>query len=246
MLAAPVEALRGAGLSAAKTASIRDLAEHVLAGTVVLDRVGRRSDDQIVEQLTQVRGIGRWTAEMFLMFQLGRLDVWPVDDLGVRKGYARLYDLAGDRRRRACSSRSASRSGPTARSLRGTAGAPSTTRSCPADRHRHRRRRGARATAPTSRPRARRTAASPRRRRRSSTLAGSSTGHGVELTVGAGHELRAVELVEPVGHAHTVEEVRVVHRVGVAVRDRDVECFETALLEPGVFDRVLRDEPGGA
>ncbi len=93
VLATPVEALRAAGLSGAKTASIRDLAEHVLAGTVVLDRVGRRSDDQIVEQLTQVRGIGRWTAEMFLMFQLGRLDVWPVDDLGVRKGYARLYEL---------------------------------------------------------------------------------------------------------------------------------------------------------
>ena len=94
VLAAPVVALRGAGLSAAKAASIRDLAEHVLAGTVVLDRVGRRSDAQIVEQLTLVRGIGRWTAEMFLMFQLGRLDVWPVDDLGVRKGYARLHDLA--------------------------------------------------------------------------------------------------------------------------------------------------------
>jgi DNA-3-methyladenine glycosylase II len=94
VLALPVVALRGAGLSAAKAASIRDLAEHVIAGTVVLDRVGRRSDDQIVEQLTRVRGIGRWTAEMFLMFQLGRLDVWPVDDLGVRKGYARLHDLA--------------------------------------------------------------------------------------------------------------------------------------------------------
>ena len=93
VLATPVDTLRAAGLSGAKTASIRDLAEHVLAGTVVLDRVGRRSDDQIVEQLTLVRGIGRWTAEMFLMFQLGRLDVWPVDDLGVRKGYARLYEL---------------------------------------------------------------------------------------------------------------------------------------------------------
>jgi len=89
----PVDALRSAGLSAAKAASIRDLAEHVVAGTVMLDRVGRRSDDLIVEQLTKVRGIGRWTAEMFLMFQLGRLDVWPVDDLGVRKGYARLHDL---------------------------------------------------------------------------------------------------------------------------------------------------------
>ncbi len=85
--------LRAVGLSAAKTASIRDLAEHVLAGDVELDRVSRLSDDDIVRELTLVRGIGRWTAEMFLMFQLGRLDVWPVDDFGVRKGYARLYDL---------------------------------------------------------------------------------------------------------------------------------------------------------
>ncbi len=93
VLAAPVDALRGVGLSASKVASIRDLAEHVVAGTVALDRIARRSDERVVEQLTRVRGIGRWTAEMFLMFQLGRLDVWPVDDFGVRKGYARLYDL---------------------------------------------------------------------------------------------------------------------------------------------------------
>jgi DNA-3-methyladenine glycosylase II len=94
VLAVPEDALRAAGLSAAKTASIRDLAGHVVAGSVALARIGRRSDDQIVEELTQVRGIGRWTAEMFLIFQLGRLDVWPVDDFGVRKGYARVHRLA--------------------------------------------------------------------------------------------------------------------------------------------------------
>ena len=60
-----------------------------MAGEVKLDRLGRLPDEEIVRELTLVRGIGRWTAEMFLMFQLGRLDVWPVDDYGVRKGYAR-------------------------------------------------------------------------------------------------------------------------------------------------------------
>lgn len=91
VLAAPVTELRAAGLSGNKAASIRDLAEKVLAGDVELDRVARLPDDEIVRELTLVRGIGRWTAEMFLMFQLGRLDVWPVDDLGVRKGYGVLF-----------------------------------------------------------------------------------------------------------------------------------------------------------
>ena len=93
VLALPPESLRAVGLSANKTASIRDLAEKVESGEVELDRVARLSDDEIVRELMLVRGIGRWTAEMFLMFQLGRLDVWPVDDLGVRKGYAILFDL---------------------------------------------------------------------------------------------------------------------------------------------------------
>jgi DNA-3-methyladenine glycosylase II len=93
VLATPDEQLRAAGLSAAKTASIRDLATRVADGEVELDRVSRLSDDEIVRELTLVRGIGRWTAEMFLMFQLGRLDVWPVDDFGVRKGFARIYSL---------------------------------------------------------------------------------------------------------------------------------------------------------
>jgi DNA-3-methyladenine glycosylase II len=94
VLALPDAALRGAGLSAAKAASIRDLAARVEAGDVRLARIGRLPDDEVVRELTMVRGIGRWTAEMFLMFQLGRPDVWPVDDLGVRKGYTLIYSHA--------------------------------------------------------------------------------------------------------------------------------------------------------
>jgi DNA-3-methyladenine glycosylase II len=93
VLARRVTTLRKVGLSAAKAASIRDLAVKSLDGTVELDRMARLSDDKVVAELTQVRGIGRWTAEMFLIFQLGRIDVWPVDDYGVRKGYTRIYDL---------------------------------------------------------------------------------------------------------------------------------------------------------
>ena len=93
VLALPIETLRSAGLSAAKAASIHDLAAKVVDGTVPLRGISRFSDDEIVARLSTVRGIGRWTAEMFLIFQLGRLDVWPVDDYGVRKGYARIYGL---------------------------------------------------------------------------------------------------------------------------------------------------------
>ena|SRR5437763_5333581 len=93
VLAIPEEQLRGAGLSAAKTASILDLASKVESGLVPLDGIEKLSDEEIVERLSSVRGIGRWTAEMFLIFQLGRLDVWPVDDLGVRAGYAAAYRL---------------------------------------------------------------------------------------------------------------------------------------------------------
>lgn len=91
--AASDEELRGAGLSAAKLASLRDLSAKVLDGTVVLTHTSRRSDEELIERLTQVRGIGRWTAEMYLMFQLRRLDVWPVDDLGVRQGYGFIWEL---------------------------------------------------------------------------------------------------------------------------------------------------------
>jgi DNA-3-methyladenine glycosylase II len=91
LLALPVEQLRAAGLSGAKAASIRDLAEKVQAGLVQLDRVARLPDDEVVRELVLVRGIGEWTAHMFLMFQLGRLDVWPTLDFGVRAGYMLLY-----------------------------------------------------------------------------------------------------------------------------------------------------------
>jgi DNA-3-methyladenine glycosylase II len=91
VLALPAETLRGAGLSAAKAASIRDLAEKVESGVVKLDRIARLPDEEVVRELVSVRGIGEWTAHMFLMFQLGRLDVWPVLDFGVRAGFTRLY-----------------------------------------------------------------------------------------------------------------------------------------------------------
>ena len=93
ILAAPDEALRACGLSTAKLLAIRDLALKSTDGTVPLDRLEERPDDEIVARLSAVRGIGRWTAEMFLIFQLGRQDVWPVDDLGVRRGYAVVHRL---------------------------------------------------------------------------------------------------------------------------------------------------------
>ncbi|MGH9244175.1 MAG: DNA-3-methyladenine glycosylase family protein [Acidimicrobiales bacterium] len=88
------ESLRGVGLSNAKMLSIRDLSAHVADGRVDLAHVRRLGDEEIVTQLSAVRGIGRWTAQMFLIFQLRRLDVWPTGDLGVRTGYALMHDLA--------------------------------------------------------------------------------------------------------------------------------------------------------
>lgn len=85
--------MRSVGLSAAKVASIKDLAAKALDGTVRLGGWSRLTDDQIVERLITVRGIGPWTAQMFLMFHLNRPDVWPVGDLGVRAGYARIHGL---------------------------------------------------------------------------------------------------------------------------------------------------------
>jgi DNA-3-methyladenine glycosylase II len=93
VLKASEKSLRGAGLSPNKMASIRDLAAKVVDGTLPLDNVARLRDEALIERLVAVRGIGRWTAEMFLMFQLRRMDVWPVDDYGVRKGYASAYGL---------------------------------------------------------------------------------------------------------------------------------------------------------
>lgn len=93
VVAAPLESLRAAGLSAAKAASIIDLAEKTLAGEVRLSRLSRMTDEQVVAELIQVRGIGRWTAEMYLIFALVRPDVWPTGDLAVRAGYAVLKRL---------------------------------------------------------------------------------------------------------------------------------------------------------
>jgi 3-methyladenine DNA glycosylase/8-oxoguanine DNA glycosylase len=94
LLALPDEALRGAGLSAAKLASLRDLSMKVLDGTVILADSSRLSDDDVVARLMTVRGIGPWSAEMYLMFELRRPDVWPADDLGVRQGYGLIWSLA--------------------------------------------------------------------------------------------------------------------------------------------------------
>ena len=85
--------LRAAGLSANKLASLRDLSAKTLDGSVDLNTTARRSDEEIIENLTTVRGIGRWTAEMYLIFELRRLDVWPVDDLGVRAGYGIAWGI---------------------------------------------------------------------------------------------------------------------------------------------------------
>jgi 3-methyladenine DNA glycosylase/8-oxoguanine DNA glycosylase len=92
ILATPPERLRAAGLSTAKTAALRDLAERSLDGTVpAMRRVRLMGDEEVIERLIQVRGVGRWTAEMLLMFRLGRGDVLPVSDLGIRKGFALTF-----------------------------------------------------------------------------------------------------------------------------------------------------------
>jgi 3-methyladenine DNA glycosylase/8-oxoguanine DNA glycosylase len=92
LLATPDETLRAAGLSRAKTAALKDLAAKTIDGTVPSSRaLLRMSDEEIIARLTQVRGIGRWTVEMLLLFDLGRPDVWPVGDYGVRKGFAKTF-----------------------------------------------------------------------------------------------------------------------------------------------------------
>jgi len=95
LLALSDEALRAAGLSANKVLSLRDLASKTLDGTVVLSGRGlsRQSDEEIAARLSTVRGIGPWTADMFLMFQLRRLDVWPTGDLGIRRGYGLAWNV---------------------------------------------------------------------------------------------------------------------------------------------------------
>jgi DNA-3-methyladenine glycosylase II len=88
--------LRAAGLSRRKAETLQDLAAKVLDGTVVLDSPGLRaeSDAEVIARLSSVKGIGSWTAQMFLLFQLRRLDVWPTGDLGVRKGFGLAWGIA--------------------------------------------------------------------------------------------------------------------------------------------------------
>jgi DNA-3-methyladenine glycosylase II len=95
VLATPAEVLRAAGLSGNKVLSVRDLAAKVADGTVPLNprRLARESDQDLVARLSTVRGIGKWSAEVFLMFQLRRLDVWPTGDLGIRKGYGLAWGI---------------------------------------------------------------------------------------------------------------------------------------------------------
>ena len=89
------ETMRAVGLSRNKMLSLRDFAANVLDGTVELSPRGlaRQGDDEIVARLSSVRGIGRWTSEMFLLFQLRRLDIWPTGDLGVRRGYGLAWEV---------------------------------------------------------------------------------------------------------------------------------------------------------
>jgi DNA-3-methyladenine glycosylase II len=96
LIALPDEAFKAAGLSANKTASLRDLAAKALDGSVELAprALSRLDDDEISTRLSAVRGIGPWTADMFLMFQLRRLDVWPIGDFGVRRGYGLAWGVA--------------------------------------------------------------------------------------------------------------------------------------------------------
>ncbi len=88
-----LDELRSVGVSRQKAGYLLDLAQKCADGTVPLNRLGRMSDEQVIEELTQVHGIGRWSAQMFLIFALGRPDVFPLDDFGVRSAIRRLYEL---------------------------------------------------------------------------------------------------------------------------------------------------------
>ncbi len=94
LLELPEERLRSVGLSRQKTAYLRDLAAHCVSGEVQIDRLAELPDDEIIAELVRVKGVGRWTAQMFLLFRLGRPDVLPDLDLGIRKAIQNLYGLA--------------------------------------------------------------------------------------------------------------------------------------------------------
>jgi 3-methyladenine DNA glycosylase/8-oxoguanine DNA glycosylase len=93
ILATPDETLRAAGLSRAKTAYVKDLAAHALDPTRAIERLGELSDDEVIDTLVAIKGVGRWTAQMVLMFRLGRLDVVPELDLGIRKAIQLAWKL---------------------------------------------------------------------------------------------------------------------------------------------------------
>jgi DNA-3-methyladenine glycosylase II len=93
LLEADEKDLRAAGLSGRKVEYLRDLARHVAEGELELDSLATMSDEEVIEEITAVRGFGRWTAEMFLIFQLGRPDVLPVGDLGIRRAAQVAYGL---------------------------------------------------------------------------------------------------------------------------------------------------------
>ncbi len=93
ILGLSVELIRSAGLSSRKVTYLFDLAEKVQSGQVHLSRVGRMSDVGVIDELVQVKGVGRWTAQMFLIFCLGRLNVFPDNDLGIRVALQKLYGL---------------------------------------------------------------------------------------------------------------------------------------------------------
>jgi DNA-3-methyladenine glycosylase II len=93
ILTKDIDELRSVGLSRGKAVYVRDLAEHVLDGSVKLDQFSDKSNEEIIKELTAVKGIGVWTAHMFLMFCMGRLDILAVGDLGIRNGIMKLYGL---------------------------------------------------------------------------------------------------------------------------------------------------------
>ncbi|HEX6539268.1 MAG TPA: DNA-3-methyladenine glycosylase 2 family protein [Candidatus Dormibacteraeota bacterium] len=94
LLALDEAKLRAAGMSANKTLAVIDLARKFTDGTVPSDDLDSLGDDEVITRLSQIRGIGRWSAEMFLIFQLRRPDIWPADDLGVRNGWRTIHQLA--------------------------------------------------------------------------------------------------------------------------------------------------------
>lgn len=93
ILSQDIETLRSAGLSRPKARYIQDLAQHIISGEVRFDTIDDLSNNEIIHKLTQVKGIGEWTAHMFLIFCMARLDILPVGDLGIRNGIKKLYNL---------------------------------------------------------------------------------------------------------------------------------------------------------